>query len=295
MTKYIGSTLIAMVFCVTANAMDTSGKILLTGGVSQIEGSAGGGLAPWAVIGGYGTEDEIGFNVFHTNVNTKDYTLETAGALIGLYDRVELSYARQSFNTQAVGGALGTAFAGAFGLAQNFRIVQNIYGLKYKITGDAVLEQDSLLPQIAVGVQFKQNEQSEFVKFIGAKEASGYDYYLSATKILLNLSLLYNINLRATKANQLGILGFGGDKAEKVAIKFEGSLAYLACQTMAIGVEYRQKGDNLNIAKENDWSDVFIAWAPTKNMSLTLAYAQLGSIVNLSNQNGLYSSLQLGF
>ena len=37
-----------------------SNKLLLTGGVSNIEGSAGGGLTPWAVIGGYGTADEIG-------------------------------------------------------------------------------------------------------------------------------------------------------------------------------------------------------------------------------------------
>ncbi|MGP1665525.1 MAG: DUF3034 family protein, partial [Rhodanobacter sp.] len=29
----------------------TSNKLLLTGGVSQLEGAAGGGLTPWAVIG----------------------------------------------------------------------------------------------------------------------------------------------------------------------------------------------------------------------------------------------------
>lgn len=268
-------------------SFETSGKILLTGGVSQIEGSAGGGLAPWAVIGGYGTEDEIGFNVFHTNVNTKDYTLETAGALIGIYDRVELSFAKQNFNTQSVGAALG--------LGQNFRLVQNIYGLKVKLIGDAVLDQDSLLPQIAIGVQYKQNEQGDIVKSVGAKDSSGYDYYISATKILLNQSLLYTLNLRATKANQLGILGFGGDKNEAYQIKFEGTLAYLLCQTLAVGVEYRQKSDNLSIAKETDWSDAFIAWAPTKNISLTLAYAKLGEIVLQKDQNGLYSSLQIGF
>ena len=33
------------------------GKLLLTGGVSQLEGAAGGGITPWAVIGGYGTRD----------------------------------------------------------------------------------------------------------------------------------------------------------------------------------------------------------------------------------------------
>ena len=270
-----------------ALAFDSSGKILLTGGVSQIEGSAGGGLVPWAIIGGYETEDQIGFNAFHTNVNTSDYTLEAAGVLVGLYDRVELSYAKQSFNTQSV--LLGLGFP------QNFRIKQNVFGVKVKLTGDAVLEQDSFLPQIAVGAQYKQNEQSFVGLAIGAKDKSGYDYYISATKILLNQSLLYTVNLRATKANQLGILGYGGDKNENYQLRFEGSLAYLVCSTLTVGTEYRQKTDNLSFAKEYDWSDYFIAWAPTKNISLTLAYARLGSIVGQDDQNGLYSSVQIGF
>lgn len=270
-----------------AQALDTSGKILLTSGVSQIEGSAGGGLVPWAVIGGYETEDQIGASVFQTNVNTADYTLETAGVLVGLYDRVELSYAKQNFNTQSVLVGLG--------LPQNTRIKQNIFAAKVKVFGDAVLQQDTWLPQIAVGVQYKQNEQSYIGLLIGAKDKSGYDYYISATKILLNQSLLYTVNLRATKANQLGILGYGGDKNENYQIKFEGSLAYLLCSTLAVGTEYRQKTDNLSFAKEYDWSDYFIAWAPTKNISLTVAYARLGSIVTQDDQNGLYSSIQVGF
>ncbi len=279
--------LTVVLFTSSSLALETSGKILLTAGVSQIEGAAGGGLAPWAVIGGHGTEDEFGASVFHTNVNTKDYTLETAGAMIGIYDQIELSYAKQSFNSQAA--VLG------FGLPQNFRFVQNIFGVKVKLFGDAVLEQDSFIPQVAVGVQFKQNEQGDIVKSIKAADQSGYDYYVSATKIVLNQSLLYTVNVRATKANQLGILGYGGDKNNDYQFKFEGSLAYLLCQTVAVGVEYRQKPDNLKFAKENDWKDIFLAWSPTKNISLTLAYAELGEIVLQRDQNGLYSSLQVGF
>ncbi len=286
--KMLTSFFVVLSFSVFANAhADISGKILLTGGVSQVEGAAGGGLAPWAVIGGYGTEDQIGASAFHTSVTTKDYSLETVGALIGFYDRIELSYAQQNFNTQAVGAALG--------LGQNFRLKQNVYGIKVKLVGDVVLDQASWMPQISFGTMYKQNEQADIVRFVGAKDVSGYDYYLSATKILLNQSLLYTLNLRATKANQLGVLGYGGDKNNDYQLKFEGSLAHLLCQTMAVGIEYRQKGDNLSIAKEEDWSDAFVAWAPTKNISLTLAYAQLGSIVGLKDQNGFYSSLQVGF
>jgi len=40
----------------TGLAQADTGKLLLTGGVSSITGSAGGGLTPWAVIGSNATE-----------------------------------------------------------------------------------------------------------------------------------------------------------------------------------------------------------------------------------------------
>lgn len=285
--KNLSKVLIMSLLPLCSHAFETSGKVLLTGGVSQIEGSAGGGLTPWAIIGGYETEDQIGFNAFHTNVNTTDYTLETGGAMIGLYDRVELSYAKQSFNTQSVGAALG--------VGSNFRLIQNIYGLKVRLIGDALLDQDSWVPQVAVGVQYKQNEQGDVVRLLGAKDISGYDYYVSATKIYLDQSLLVNLTLRSTKANQLGLLGYGGDKNDNPQLRIEGSLAYLLSQNFALGVEYRQKPNNLGVADENDWSDVFLAWAPTKNISLTLASAKLGKVAIKDDQNGFYSSIQIGF
>ena len=59
-------------------------KLLLTGGVSQVEGSAGGGLTPWAIIGGNGTNNEIGANAHYTYVKSNDFRLNTYGIVIGL-------------------------------------------------------------------------------------------------------------------------------------------------------------------------------------------------------------------
>lgn len=42
------------------------GKLLLTGGVSTIDGAAGGGLTPWAVTGSYATDGENGATAFVT-------------------------------------------------------------------------------------------------------------------------------------------------------------------------------------------------------------------------------------
>jgi hypothetical protein len=271
----------------TAGGPTTSNKLLLTGGVSQLEGSAGGGLTPWAVIGGYGTGDEIGANAFYTHVNLPDYHVDEAGAMVGLYNRVELSYAQQRFNTEKVGAALG--------LGEGFTFRQNIIGVKVRLFGDLVLDQDSWLPQVSVGAQYKKNNQDGVVKFVGAKRSQGTDYYISATKLFLGQSLLVDGTLRFTKANQIGILGFGGDLNNSYKPEFEASVAYLLSRHWAVGAEYRQKPNNLGIAKEDDWYDAFVAWAPNKHVSLTLAYADLGNIVIKDRQRGVYASVQVGF
>lgn len=264
-----------------------SGKLLLTGGVTQVEGAAGGGLTPWAVIGGYGTRDQIGANAYFTRVDVDDYSLDSFGALVGFYDRVELSIARNEFDTENVGAALG--------LGRGFTIKQDIVGVKVRVAGDAVLEQDTWLPQIAIGAQYKRNDQGGLLAAIGAQGDSGTDYYISATKLFLGQSLLLNGTVRFTEANQFGILGFGGDKDDGHSAQFEASAAYLVTRNLAIGAEYRTKPDNLNIAVEDDAYDVFVAWAPVKNVSLTVAYVDLGNIVIADNQRGVYASLQVGF
>lgn len=265
----------------------TGGKLLLTGGVSELGGAAGGGLTPWAVIAGYGTQDQVGANAFYTRVNVQDYHLDDYGAAVGLFNRVEISVAQQRFDTEDVGAALG--------LGRGFTFRQNVIGLKVRLFGDVVLDQDSWLPQVSVGVQHKKNNQGAVLAFVGAKSDEGTDYYISATKLFLAQSLLLNATVRFTKANQIGILGFGGDKHNGYQAEFEGSVAYLLNRQLAIGAEYRQKPNNLGIAKEDDWYDAFIAWAPNKHVSLTLAYADLGNIVIEDHQHGVYASVQVGF
>ena len=264
-----------------------SDRLLLTGGVSEVEGAAGGGLTPWAVIGGYGTNDQVGANAFLTRLNLPDYHLDAAGALIGILNRVELSFAQQRFDTEQVGTALG--------LGQGYTFTQDIVGVKVRLVGDAVLDQDRWLPQISVGAQFKQNDRSAVLRAIGAEDDQGVDFYVNATKLYLGQSLLANLTLRFTKANQIGILGFGGDLNDSYEPQLEGSIAWLVSRNVAIGAEYRMKPNNLSIAAEDDWFDAFVAWAPNKHLSLTLAYASLGSIVNQADQNGFYASLQIGF
>ncbi len=262
------------------------GKLLATGGVSQVEGAGGGGLANWALITGYGTRDGVGANVHYTTVLLPDYTLHSAGLAVGLFDRLELSYAWQEFDTRDVGAALG--------LGRGFTFHQNIFGAKLKLIGDAVYEQDSWLPQLSIGLQHKENDRGAVIGAVGGKSDQGTDYYLSASKLFLAQSLLVNATWRHTRANQFGILGFGGDRHAGYSAQFEGSAAYLFSRRFAVGAELRTKPNNLSIAREQTAWDIFAAYFFNKNISATLAYADLGNIVIRDDQRGAYLSLQAG-
>lgn len=260
-------------------------RLIATGGVSQIEGAAGGGLVPWAVIGGYGTRDQLGATAFHTHIGIDDFALDSTGVAVGVSDRIELSLARELFS-------LGSTVPG-----QTIR--QDIAAIKLKLTGDAVYDQDTWLPQIAIGLQMKRNRDMLVPTLLGAKRGQGTDLYVSATKLYLagfaGRNVLANLTIRATKANQLGILGFGGDKRDKYQIETEASLAVLLNDYFAMGAEYRYKPDNLSVFREDDFYDLFVAYFLNKNVSLTLAHARLGQIADKKNQKGTYLSLQVGY
>ena len=265
-----------------------SGKLLLTGGVSSIDGAAGGGLTPWAVTGSYATEGEIGGTAFITRTKTQDYALNVYGAAIGVLDRFELSLARQEFNASVV--------------VPDTTLKLDIVGIKARVAGDAVLDADTLMPQIAVGAEFKRVNPGPAVGGVldsVAAKRNGVDFYISATKLFLAQGILVNGTLRATKANQNGLLGFGSADKTSYSVKPEFSLALLLSKNIAVGAEYRFKPNNLAFAgaafEEQAWKDLFIAWAPTKNVSITAAYVDLGNIVGHTRQTGGYVSAQLAF
>ena len=263
---------------------EAGGRLLATGGVSQIEGAAGGGLVPWAVISGYGTRDQIGGAAFYTRVSPDDFDLDSSGVAIGFYDRFEVSFAHQSFD-------LGTTVPGE-------EIKQDIVGLKLRLSGDAIYDQDQPWPQLAVGVQYKKNRDYDFIpKTLGAKDDSDTDVYLAATKVWLagpfGRIWLANGTMRATRANQFGLLGFGGDRDNSYQLQPEVSLAVFLADSLIVGAEYRKKPDNLSVFREDDARDLFVAWVPVKGFSLTAAYVDLGTIADKLDQKGWYLSAQI--
>ncbi|WP_332743976.1 DUF3034 family protein [Hydrogenophaga sp.] len=295
----------AVALLATFPARADTGKLLLTGGVSSIEGAAGGGISPWAVIGSQATEGEVGASAYLSRARTRDYGLTAYGVAVGIHDRVELSVGRQDFNTGITGTGLGLP---------GLHLKQDIVGAKVRVAGDAVLDSDSLMPQIAVGVQFKNLQSSGLdgtLSALGAKR-HGADVYLSATKLFLAQGILVNGTLRATKANQGGLLGFGatlGGADNGYELQPEMSVAYLINRKLAVGFEYRAMPNKLQRAgqaaglgaglRADDWKDIFIAYAPSKNVSITAAYVDLGRIVPATTggrkQTGVYVSAQIAF
>lgn len=262
------------------------GKLLLTGGVSSIDGAAGGGLTPWALVGSYASQGEIGATAHLTRMVSQDYALSAYGATVGISDRFEISLARQELDARVV--------------APDAILRQTILGFKARLAGEAILDSDNWMPQLALGVEFKDLSPgpsvSAALSSVGAKR-HGVDVYLSATKLFLAPSLLVSGTLRASSANQNGLLGFGSSQGRRARILPEMSIAWLPRRDLALGVEYRMKPNQLEFAgsafAEQDWKDAFIAWAPSKRVSLTLAYVGLGNIVGKPSQRGAYLSLQL--
>ncbi|WP_375428706.1 DUF3034 family protein [uncultured Sphingomonas sp.] len=273
----------------SAHAADwrKDGKLVLTDGITGVDGSAGGGIAAWATIAGNETDAGIGATAHATGVFLPDFNLEAYGVAIGIRDRVELSYTRQRFDPRSDGAALG--------LGRGFTFGQAIFGAKVRLFGDAVWAQDTVLPQVSIGVQHKHADRAPVLRAVGATRTNGTDYYVSATKVLLARGLIVDATLRLTEANQWGLLGHGGDKGTGHGAQFEGSAAVMLSPRLAVGAEVRTKPDRLGFAREDDAYDLFAAWAVHRNLTLTAAYADLGDIATMKDQRGLFVQLQTGF
>lgn len=260
---------------ISAAVVADESKLIATAGLSQIEGAGGGGIVPWATLSGYDTQDQISVSAALSQVDLADYRLNVQAVSASFYDQIEISLAHQRLDLKTLGGD----------------IKMNIIGAKYKLYGDAVY---SSLPQVSVGIQHKSLEDKAIANALGANDTSGTDFYLAATKVHLGAiagyNAVWNITARASKANELGLLGFGGQNNDSYELMLEASAGVLFSRHLAVGVEYRQKPNNLGL-DEDDWMDFFVTYIPSNSLSLTAAYTKLGTIAGAKDQNGLYISI----
>lgn len=275
--RYIKALLCLLLLLGIVPAFAEGSRVVATGGGTMIEGSAGGGIVPWAVINGYGSSDEWSATAMATGVYVDDFTLKVIGASLSFDNRFELSAARQTFDLETMGGELG----------------QDIFGVKYKLAGELLY---TAMPQITLGAQYKRVDDFAIPQAVGARSDWGLDVYLAASKVFFDAvagrNLLLNGTVRATKANQTGLLGFGTQACSDYQFVLEASAAVLLTDNVALGIEYRQKPNELAFAREDDWQDVFLAWFINKHLSVVTAYANLGSIAGFDEQQGWYVSVE---
>ncbi|QDG33873.1 DUF3034 family protein [Alteromonas mediterranea] len=297
---------------------DSGSRLIASGGITGFEGTAGGGITPWAFIGGYTSKEEISYSANVQYLSLNDYSLTTAGAGISLFDRVEISVQRQRLDISA--GLTSNVFAllteGAVTNANSATIEQDIVGAKVKLVGDGVFTQNSWAPQVAIGAQYKKNRDFDsslslpdgtvplpeigVPLLLGAKDDSGTDVYVSATKLWLGTpsgyNLLINLTARYTKANVFGLLGFGTEENDNAKLEWEGSLALLISPTTAIGTEFRTQTNRLGgLAEEDTVVDAFIVYFPNKSISITAAYVDLGNLPLQESSSGFYLSVNGNF
>lgn len=315
MKKYVLA--LAALGALTVNA-DTGSRLIASGGITSIEGVAGGGITPWAFIGGYASKEEISYNANLQYLSLNDYSLTTAGGSISFYDRVEVSLQRQKL--EIASGLTSNVFAlltdGAITNANSATIEQDILAVKVKLFGDGVFTQDSWIPQVSAGAQYKKNNDFDsslslpdgsvplpnigVPQLLGAKDDSGTDVYITATKLWLGAvngyNLLTNVTARYTKANTLGLLGFGSPTDDDATLEWEGSLALLISPTTAIGAEFRTQSNRLGgLGEEDTISDIFVAYFPNKSMSLTAAYVDMGNLPLQQSSSGFYLTFNANF
>lgn len=154
----------------------------------------------------------------------------------------------------------------------------------------------SWMPAVTLGLHYKYNDTIDDIDNrllgtldgLGIKDNDGVDVTLYASRLFTSLPrpLMVNVGLRSTKAAQIGLLGFTGDRKTL----FEANFGLLVLDNLVIGGEYRQKPDEYTpipglIEKEDDWWSAFITYVVNDNMTASIAYAHMGDVLNHEANN----------
>ncbi|KXS30375.1 MAG: Uncharacterized protein AWT59_3500, partial [Candidatus Gallionella acididurans] len=210
-----------------------------------------------------------------SHLNTQNLDVNIVAANTSFANRVEVSYAHSMLDV--TGSALGN---------NNIDAVDN-FGLKVKLNdmGDS-------MPQFALGMVYKKASgnlvDNVLTPALGI-DSSSTDVYGAASKIVNvgGKNVLLNGVLRATKANQMGLLGFGGGSTAGAktgySIEPEVSVEMFAADNVVFGAEYRAQPNNSvagtsGVLHQNSAYDLNVVYVANKNLTLTAAYANLGAV-----------------
>ena len=284
-SRWLGVVVLCLAWPVAAGA---GSRLVATGGANSIEGSAGGGIVPWAVLAGYGDTGEFGCSAGVSHLATGDYGLRVIGGACSYGNRVEIALSEQELDLDGLRPLLG--------LADEQTLRQRSVSAKIRLYGDITYDRRG---QLSLGIVHKKNHDGWLARAAGAMRESDIEAYLSLGRLFIDGPFGHmwygNVSLRYTRANQGGLLGFGGDLGRSRRLVPEVALAWFPWRKFAIGAEYRANPDNLSFAVGDDWTDLFVAWFPSKRWSVVAAWVDLGSVGTLDGQSGLFFSANGSF
>ena len=153
------------------------------------------------------------------------------------------------------------------------------------------------LPAVTAGIHYKYNDGIQDIDRTlghlmsqnGINGHQGVDYTLYASKMLTFLPrpVLVNVGGRATKAAQLGLLGF----TDQYSVVFEGSIVVLVTDRILLAAEYKQKPRDFTsmglVGAEDDWWTIDAGYVVNTHMTLAAGYGHFGTVAN-HEANGVW-------
>lgn len=257
------------------HSLEGSGGILLTNSAYLVNPSEDGGTFGLPSAGA-------------TYVNLGDGRhLEAYTVTETLWNRLELGYSLMRLDLADLPWDLMTATG--FNIQKDSVELHNI-NARVMLVKEGDFGQ-SWMPALTLGVHYKKNDDVDDIdnalagtlENAGIEKDEGVDLTLYATKLFTSLPrpLLVNAGLRSTEAVHTGLLGFTDDRE----IVLEANFGVLVLDNLVVGGEYRQKPNEYTeiatlIEEEEDWWDVFVTYIVNDRMTASVAYANLGDVLN---------------
>lgn len=203
------------------------------------------------------------------------------------WERIELGY---GFNWLSLGN-LPTDIRNATGISiGNTSVAVHNFNARFQLLKENEFNQ-KWLPALTFGVHYKYNvgiseindDLGGALDQAGLSGNNGVDFTLYASKLITFLPrpVLINVGGRATRAQELGFLGF----SSQYSFLFEGNVAVFLTDWLILAGEYRQQPNSYTpipglIGKSGDWWTVDLAWVVNKHFTVAGGYGYFGTVAN---------------
>lgn len=321
------AALLAAIALIPVNRPAYAGLPLL-----NIDGDGGGAIVPWAYLSNPAGEGMFGKPAFSAwRWSSDDYTFDFLGVALTVANRVEFGLAYQRADVDdlrddlkadsaaALGGSmldLGEDDAGIINAHAKVLLLKetdNWPAVAFSVTYKNALDVDDIDDSLTAGARAVIGAGAPRVlDWMGVDDDDGFEFNLMATKLWkTEIPILTSINLRYTQAVQLGFLGF----SDHWSLNPEVTLAILPKPNLAVGVEYRQKPDELDslndylganagarFAALEDYSfeedafiDFFVSYQATPKLSISGGVADIGNVFHRKTRSIWAVNLNYGF